>query len=272
MKTEDCCELRFNLDERNFSHVLSAVTLSALAARTSSVQSPHTSCIWIGGRFVMRTNLTERSLFEGADRFLCSMRWVDGLGAAEQGTFTAGCEIGCNPFISLAQSGPETSPAKTFSGQVTPASVLQDQQGLLARPNSSNSWLGQMATGVRSWGYDCRVRSHAYDQGFSSDAEGSGKQDPVYPAVELLSIAALAFFADVRGWQPDARTIRYFVWNQSVSFDVVPYAVAHRMNGVEGRSYVASDRGAAYGKGAAYKFFPESEEDKGVLTRASRRT
>jgi hypothetical protein len=258
MSSDSLNDLVLELDQRNLAHVFAAVALCGVASTRRDALADLSSCCWTEDAFVLRTGLTYPALMDTADGFVRSIRWVEGLGSAEQGTFHAGDEVGSNPFISLADNGQETSPVKTFSGQVTPASLLFGQQALLIPPDASASWLEQMNTGVRCWGFDHRVSSHAYDRGFSSDAEGTGSQDPVFPAIELLTIAALAFCAEVHGWQARASTIRYFIWDEPISLALVPYAVAARLGGLAGRPYVTTDRGAAYGKGAAYRFFPEA--------------
>jgi hypothetical protein len=193
-----------------------------------------------------------------ADGFLRRVRWIPGMGTAEQGIFTADTELGSNPFISLADDGQENSPFKTFSGQIDPGKLLNEQQGCLRTPTNTEPWLLQTSRGVASWGFDCRVGSHAYDLGFSSNDEGSGKLDPIYPAVELLSIAASSFFAAVQGWQLDENAVVYSLWTRPISLPLVSCAVAARLDGLAARRYRVTNRGAAYGKGAAYRFFPES--------------
>jgi hypothetical protein len=260
MSSDRLSDLLFPLDERNLAHVLSGVALIALATRNSEGRRMESACWWSDDGLVLRTALTEASLFQAADEFVRSMNWVPGLGSAEQGTFVAGREIGCNPFILLAEASgkKKTSPFKTFSAQVTPQKLLRDQQQRLVSPAHSESWLGQLARGAGSWGFDCRVGSHAYDLGFSSNDDGSGDLDPVYPAIELLSIATASFFATVQAWQVGEAGVSYSIWLQPISLCLVPYAVAGRLDGFPARRYRTTTRGAAYGKGAAYRFFPEA--------------
>jgi hypothetical protein len=263
MSSDRLSELSFALDERNLAHVLSGVALIALAARrrTSDGGRIESQCWWSDKGLVLRTALTETSLFQAADTFVRQMNWIPGLGSAEQGTFVAGSEIGCNPFILLAEASgkkKKTSPFKTFSAQVTPEKLLRDQQQRLVSPADTNSWLCQLARGAGSWGFDCGVGSHAYDLGCSSNDDGSGNLDPVYPAIELLSIAAASFFATVQAWQVDEAAVSYSIWRRPISPCLVPYAVAGRLDGFPARRYRTTTRGAAYGKGAAYRFFPEA--------------
>lgn len=260
MSNDGVCELSFPLDERNLAHVLSGVALIALASRSPDTGQFESTCWWSDEGLVLRTALSKASLFQAADEFLRSMSWIPGIGTAEQGTFVAGSKVGCNPFILLADTGSKkkTSAFKTFSAQVTPEKLLKDQQARLASPASGHCWLCQLSRGAGSWGFDCRVGSHAYDLGFSSNDDESGDLDPVYPAVELLSVAAASFFAAVHCWQVDETAVSYSIWVQPISLSLAPYAVASRLAGFRARRYRSANRGAAYGKGAAYRFFPEA--------------
>jgi hypothetical protein len=258
MSNDGLGELLLALDERNLAHVLCAVGFVGLASRISDALPEESTCWWSERGFVLKTALRRVSLFGAADRFLRSLRWIPGIGSAEQGIFVAYTELGSNPFISLADDGQENSPFKTFSGQIDPGKLLNEQQGNLRTPTDEEPWLLQTSRGVASWGFDSRVGSHAYDLGFSSNDEGSGKLDPIYPAVELLSIAASSFFAPVQGWQLDENAVVYSLWTRPISLSLVPCAVAARLDGLAARRYRVTNRGAAYGKGAAYRFFPES--------------
>ncbi len=253
-------ELSFALDERNLSHVLSGLALIALASRKSAGDPVESTCWWSGEALFLRVPLTQTALFEAGDEFVRHIVWFPGIGSAEQGTFESRGEVGSNPFSLLADTGGKkrSSAFKTFSAQVTPRKLLSDQQALLVPPDQTDTWLWQIARGAGSWGLDCRVGSHAYDQGFSSNEDGSGDLDPVYPAVELLGIAAAAFFAAVQGWQVNETTVSYSIWTQPISLRLASYAAAGRLSGFAGRRYHTASRGAAYGSGQAYKFFPEA--------------
>jgi hypothetical protein len=270
MSSDELRELSFPLDERNLAHVLSGMALIGLASRTANASRLEFTCWWSDGGLVLRTALDKANLFQAADEFVRSLSWTPGMGSAEQGTFVAGGEVGANPFILLADTGSKkrTSAFKTFSAQVTPQKLLKDQQALLVSPLvspvESDSWLWQIARDAGSWGFDCRVGSHAYDQGFSSNEDGSGDLDPIYPAVELLSIAAASFFAAVQGWQVNEATVSYSVWAQPISLSLALHAVAGRLSGFPARPYCTASRGAAYGSGAAYKFFPEGTPENKV--------
>ncbi|MGD0498361.1 MAG: hypothetical protein ABSC23_07985 [Bryobacteraceae bacterium] len=259
MSNDSLNTLLFNLDERNLAHVLSAVAFAALASRDSDARTFESTCWWEQDGFALKTALASATLLSDADGFLRSLRWVPGMGGKEQGTFMAGSEFGTNPFISLAGSGQESSPFKTFAANQNPAEhLLGPQQGKLKVPSESDSWLFQIAFGVSSWGFDSRVGSHAYDLGFSSNDEGSGVLDPIYPAIELMSIAASSFFAAVHSWQWDESTVGYSIWTQPISTSLACYAVAGRLVGLPARRYRVTTRGGAYGKGGAFRFFPEA--------------
>ena len=258
MSNDSLNELLLPLDERNLAHVLCAVAFVALASRISDARPLESTCWWGERGFVLKTALRQAALFEAADNFLRGVRWIPGMGTAEQGIFVAGSELGSNPFISLADDGQEKSPFKTFSGQVNPGTLLKEQQNPLRKPTINDPWLFQTSRGTASWGFDCRVGSHAYDLGFSSNDEGSGDLDPIYLAVELLSITAASFFAAVQGWQLDENAVVYSVWTRPISLPLVSCAIAGRLDGLAARRYRVTNRGAAYGKGAAYRFFPES--------------
>jgi hypothetical protein len=267
MSNDRLAEPLLRLDERNLAHVLSAVTLAALVPRSADGCVSDT-CRWCSEGFVLTTRASKSSLFDIADEFVRRIRWVPGLGPVQQGTFATSDEIGFNPFWLLAGDAREgssakriRSPFKAFSAQVKPGTLLNQQQQVLQPPAATDGWLAQLTVGVGSWGFDCRVGSHAYDQGFSSNEEGSGNLDPIYPATELLSIAAASFFCAVHAWQSDDLAVRYSVWRERLCLSLVPYAVTGKLEGLRGRRYRVSNRGAAYGKGAAYRFFPEAEID-----------
>ena len=259
MRNDGLNGLSLSLDERNLAHVLSAVALAALVSRNADARPSESTCWWSERGFEVRTAITQAALFDAASRFLRSMRWIPGFGAVEQGTFAADGEVGSNPFISLAEGGQENSPFKTFSGQQYPGRDLLDtQKEFLEVPITADTWLAQTRRGIASWGFDCRVGSHAYDLGFSSNDDRSQDRDPIYPAVELLSIAGASFFTAIQGWQLDADTVGYSIWTEPIPVTVVRYAVAGRLDGLPARHYRVRSRGAAYGKGAAYRFFPEA--------------
>jgi len=259
MSNDNLRGISLELDERNFAHVLSAVALVCLASRTPDAHPSESKCWWGEHGFSLSTAIEGAMLFDIADKFIRDIRWIPGIGGKEHGTFLVGSEIGSNPFISLADSGQDTSPLKTFAANQEPAKDLLDKQReKLLSPDGTESWLFQTAPGISSWGFDARVGSHAYDQGFSSNDEGSGDRDPIYPAVELLSIAAASFFVAIQGWQVDENSVGYAIWPQPVSMLLMPYAVAGRLAGIPARRYRVATRGGSYGKGAAFRYFPEA--------------
>src|SRR5579884_2326824 len=251
MSNELLQEIRFELDERNLAHALSAVALVGISSSISAALPSDSTCWWSAREFVLKTAITEAVLFDIADQFLRGIRWVPGIGGRqvtgkEQGIFIAEREIGSNPFISLGESGRESSPFKTFSAHQEPAKhLLAAMQSQLKPPAKAGSWLLQMGTG-KSWGFDYRVRSHAYDGGFSSDAEGSGDQDPIYTAIELLSIAAAAFFIVPQGCQLDRDLIEYCAWPEPICLFLAHFAFAGQLDGLAARRYQAAARGRAY--------------------------
>jgi hypothetical protein len=272
MSNDRLHEIPIPLDERNLAHVLSAVAFAVLSSRVTDTRPFKSVCWWGEQEFVLKTAIGQAALFDAADRFLRNIRWVAGVGGKEHGTFMAENEIGSNPFISLAENGLENSPFKTFAANQEPAKDLLDKQrGSLQPPDPTASWLGQMAYGISSWGLDSRVGSHAYDLGFSSNDEGSGERDPIYPAVELLSIAAASFFAAIQGWQVDENTVGYTIWSQPIAVSLVPYAVTTRLDGLSSRQYRVTTRGGAYGKGGAFRFFPEAVPDTDRLRKGYER-
>jgi hypothetical protein len=265
MSSDALNELRLQLDERNLAHVLSAVALAGLISRNPDARPDESTCCWRERNFMVRTAITHAALFDMADRFLRSVRWIPGWGAAVPGTFAAGSEIGSNPFISLAKGGQDKSPFKTFSGQQGPGDLLEAQKQSLVGATVGDGWLAQKGRGIASWGFDCRVGSHAYDLGFSSNDEDTGDRDPIYPAVEMLSIAGASFLTAIQGWQLDEDSVGYSIWTDPIPVTLVRYAVASRVGGLPARRYRARSRGGAYGKGAAYRFFPEAtlQDQKG---------
>ncbi len=250
------------LDERNLAHFLSALTLSAFAQRVEGDSIESRRCWWSEkpGQFAIETEIPtdefRTKLFEKADQFLCSMKWIPGVGGASSGIFVSCDGIGVNPFVGLSGEGVENTPFKGFSARVLPAPTLSNQIETYNSPTEGEEWLNQYAQGAASWGYDHRVNQHASDAGISSDAEGTGSQNPVYPAIELLSISALAFFAPVHAWQVKKNGVNALAWRRPLPLPMATIAASERILGLSGRSYRFAYRGAAHGKGSAYHFFP----------------
>lgn len=253
--------LLLELDERNLAHFLSALALSALAEREPGNLGESRRCWWPEpGRFAIQTEQPHDSfralLFARAHAFLTEMKWHPGLGGAAQGILASGNEMGVNPFIALAAEAGENTPLKGFSARVLPGKTLPDQIAELKAPDAHSIWLNQLSIGAGSWGFDCRVNMHASDAGTSSDAENTGNLDPFYPAIELLALAAVAFFVPAHAWQVARNAVNVAAWTKAISLPMAALAAAERIHGLSARSYRFAYRGAAHGKGGAYHFFP----------------
>jgi len=263
--------LLLDLDERNLAHFLSALALAALARRVDGSAIESRRCWWPKpGNFAIHTELPADQfrplLFAKAHDFLKAMKWHPGLGGASSGLLVSGGEIGLNPFVALSGEA-ENTPLKVFAGRVLPSKTLPDQQRKLPMPNSRPDWLNQSDVAAGSWGFDYRVNQHASDAGSSSDAEGTGHLDPFYPAIELLSFAAVAFFAPAHAWPPPAdqhrkkrqaekNALQGFAWKQSIPLWMASLAATGRIVGLPARHYKFSYRPAGHGDAAKYKFFP----------------
>jgi len=287
-------EITLRLDERNLAHVLTALALSGIADEMDGA-SPDARCWWTDDAFKLLIPHDQTALFAKAHTFVKSIRWVAGIGcneknngklaleaSAHHGLFVAESGHSGNPLLSYHDQGVTSSIFKTFSGQQSPATPLGRQQAALNEPTKVGDWLFQRATDVGSrWNLDARVTSHAYDQGFGSDQDQSGKRDPFYPAIELLSIAGAAFFAASHAWLIHAEKLTYCIWPQAISLSLAPLAAtmvppppqrrtsaktkkpsvlapASLLDGLGCRHYQLATRGNAYGKGAAYRHFPEA--------------
>lgn len=252
-------------DERNVAHVFGALSLSCLLAESASTAS--STCIWTDDAFVLQSPIAEDALAKLAEHLVRGMRWLPGLGVdedkvnpkAHHGILVSGHRYGVNPFISLAKDGADKSLFKTFSGQQDPETDLPKQiEAICWDIPHLEDWMFQRAYGISSWGLDYRVGSHALDLGFGSNDEGTSAQDPVYPVIELLALAGASLFGPGQALQTDESHIRYCVWTAPITTVLAPLALAGRIDGLERRSYSAANRGATYGKGAAYRYFPEA--------------
>jgi hypothetical protein len=102
------------------------------------------------------------------------------------------------------------------------------------------------------------VNAHASDAGISSDAEGTGSQDPIFPAIELLSVVAAAFFAPAHAWPVTDRKLRVEAWTYPIPLGMAAFAGTGLIHGLPSRFLNFACRGSAHGKGGAYRYFPEA--------------
>jgi hypothetical protein len=257
MKAE--APLLLDLDPRNLAHFLSALALAALAERLEGAGQQSRHCWWKDNEHfaIQSEHPAERFrtlLYDKAFEFLRALKWVAGIGGAAQGILVSGNEFGVNPFIALTGDASETTPLKGFSARVLPSATLPQQIDKLKKP--TRDWLDQLDRGVNNWGFDCRVNAHASDAGISSDAENTSDRDPFYPAVELLSLAAAAFFAPCHAWQGTKRALIVSAWTYPILLSAASCAATGRIHGLSARSYTFTWRGAAHGHGKNYHFFP----------------
>jgi hypothetical protein len=262
MKAE--APLLLDLDPRNLAHFLSALALAALAERLEGAGQESRRCWWEDNEhFAIQSEYPAehfRTLLYGkAFEFLKALKWVAGIGGAAQGIMVSGSEFGVNPFVALNGDASETTPLKGFSARVIPGATLPQQIEKLKSPTSTEDWLNQLGRGVSNWGFDCRVNAHASDAGISSDAENTSDRDPFCPAVELLSLAAAAFFAPCHAWQVTKRTLIVSAWTCPILLSAASCAATGRIRGLGAHSYTFTWRGAAHGKGGAYHFFPPAK-------------
>lgn len=269
MKTEP--PLLLELDEGNLAHFLSALTLAALAQDVEGAECESRRCWWTDdGHFAIQSENASMdfraSLFSRAFTFLRDMEWHPGLSGTAHGVLKSGGKLGLNPFIALTGEPNGATPLKGFSGQVRPGEILNQQQreDALKPPAAEDPWLSQLSRGANSWGFDCRVRMHASDAGISSNAEGTGDRDPFFPAIELLGLAAAAFFVPCHAWQVNGNSLRACAWTRPIPLPMAPFAATDHIHGLPARTYVFAYRGAAHGDGSAYHFFPPAtlEETK----------
>ncbi len=258
--------IELSLDERNLAHVLTALAIAGIADAHPDATIDD-RCWWTDEMFVVDTPLNKQELFKKAHEIVMSLKWVAGIGAAAKGKVAAspyhglfvadGC-TGCNPLLDYKTQGAESSIFKTFSGQQSPATPLKRQQEQLRTVEAQKDWLFQEGRGVASWKFDAAIGSHAYDFGFGSNDDQSGDRDPFYPAIELLSIAGVAFFAAPQAWLVADEEIAYSIWKEPVSLPLAPLAAAGIVDGIDSHIYTLATRGNAYGKGAAYRHFPRA--------------
>ena len=261
--------LLLDLDERNLAHFLAALALAALAGRIEGSDSQSRHCWWPEpGHFIIRTESPceefRTLLYARAYAFLKAMEWHPGLGGVEHGVIASGEEMGANPFVPLNGDSEERPLLRTFSAKVIPQNVLPQQKAELRTPAECPAWLNQVASGARrqvkagvsSWGYDYRVNTHASDAGISSDAEGTGHLDPIFPAIELLGLAGAAFFAPVHAWTSENGRLIAVAWSEPLRLSLAALASSGRVHGFPSRRLTFLPRGGAHGKGGSFRFFP----------------
>jgi len=259
------------LDERNLAHIFSALALCGIA--DDRFPCGQSCCWWANDAFLMCLPNTKNELFEEADRFVRNINWTRGIGvdpndkmhkkittSPHHGLFTADGRYFGNPLISCHDQGASSTVFKTFSGQKGPDEILEKQKTTVTAPviGKPDDWLFQRAKGVASWKFDARVGGHAYSQGFSANDDGSGDQTPFYPAIELLSIAGAAFFSTPTTWLMDEDTLTYAVWRKEIPLRLAPLAASNLLDGVDAVVYNLATSGNAYGKGGAYRHFPDA--------------
>jgi len=262
--------LILDLDERNLAHYLAALALAAFAQRIEGPTPETRRCWWPEsglGPFAIQTECPREEfqalLYAKAYEFIAALEWHPGLGGVEQGVIASGEEMGVNPFVPLDGEGEERPLLRAFSAKVIPQNVLPQQKLELKTPSECPAWLSQLASGagrrvkdgVSSWGYDYRVNLHASDAGISSDAEGTGRLDPIYPAIELLSLVGAAFFAPAHAWTEDG-SLCVTAWTKPQSLSLAALASSSRIHGLPSRSLTFLPRGGAHGKGGSFRFFP----------------
>jgi hypothetical protein len=269
METETT--LLLDLDERNLAHFLSALALATLAGRVEGNDREPRRCWWPEpGRFIIQTEHScdefRTLLFAKAHAFLEAMEWHPGLGGVEHGVIASGEEIGVNPFVAL--DGSDDRPLlRAFSAKVIPVNVLPQQLKELKLPAECPNWLHQVAVGserrvkkgVSSWGYDCATNTHASDAGISSDAEDTGHLDPIFPAIELLSLAGAAFFAPAHAWTSEKGKLSVAAWLTPIPLSMAALASSGRLHGLSCRNLEFLSRGGAHGHGKSFRFFPPAK-------------
>lgn len=158
MKTMEAeTTLLLGLDERNFAHFLSGLSLAALARRVpvegNSIRTFGSHRCWWPrpGGFAIQTELPAEQfrllLFTTAHEFLKAMKWHPGLGGAAHGVLVSGSEIGVSPFIALSGEAGENTPLKGFSARVLPGATLLEQLAKLRVPDGCSDWLNQSTVG-----------------------------------------------------------------------------------------------------------------------------
>ena len=161
--------------------------------------------------------------------------------------------------MDFASNG-EPSVFKNFSGQVTTTNITAEQHAAIGvTPKVSlHGYLSHTAQNVSSWAFDWRTNSHSLDLGFSANDDKSSQYDPIYVAIEMLSLSALAFFLPAGALLTSDEQIVYHLWRYSIQGSLAGMALLGQINGIEQHSYQITRRPKSYGKGASYKYFPNA--------------
>jgi hypothetical protein len=246
--------IRIPLQENNLAEVLAGIAILGIL----EIHGPNANCCsWHHGILIIEAALSEPELLQKVHDFLIEMQWVQSLGDVHQGVFKSGNLIGVSPFMDCANHG-TPSIFKNFSGQVTCSKIAEDQhQAIIGiRSDSFSDWLAVTVTEVSSWGLDWRTNAHSLDIGFSPNDDNTSKFNPIFPAVEVLATAALAFFLAPSCLLKHEESLTYFLWRDSIPSSLTAQALIGNVNGLQGKSYEVARRPKSYGKGASYKYFP----------------
>lgn len=245
-----------HLQENNLSEALAGVAIAAIAEAKAQRE---TSAYWDQNCLNITTPLSEQELLDAIHGFLSDVTWAQAAGDVYQGCFASSGMIGVSPFMS-ASTVAQTSVFKTFSGQVTPRKICDDLQRALEKaPRTSLAeYLAHTAPGIGSWALDWRTNGHSLDLGFSGNDDKTSDFDPVFVAVEVLSIAALAFFLPAVALCIADEQLTYHLWSKPVPAGLAAAAFVGGLRALPQRTYLVARRPKSYGKGASYKYFPNA--------------
>lgn len=246
--------ISISLQENNLAEVLAGIAILGIL----EIHCPNANCCsWHQSMLYIEAVVSELELLQKVQQFLTEMAWVESLGDVHQGVFKSGNLIGVSPFMDFAKNG-TPSIFKNFSGQVTCHKIAEDQHKAIIgiRSEFFSDWLAVTVTEVSSWGLDWRTNAHSLDIGFSPNDDNTGKFNPIFPAVEALATAALAFFLPPTCLLNHEESLSYFLWTDSISSSLTAQAFIGNVTGLQGKSYVVARRPKSYGKGASYKYFP----------------
>jgi CRISPR-associated protein Csb3 len=245
-----------HLQENNLAEVLAGIAIAGIAEANTPRE---TSSRWEQDCLNVSTPLSEQELLDAIHEFLSDLAWEQSAGDVYQGCFSSSGKLGVAPFMNSATMR-QTSVFKTFSGQVTPQKICDDLHGALEQvPRTSiENYLAHTAPGIGSWSLDWRSNGHSLDLGFSGNDDKTSDFDPVFVAVEVLSIAALAFFLPAAALSTANDQLTYHLWEQPVSGKLAGTALVGGLTTLPRRTYLVARRPKSYGKGASYKYFPNA--------------